>query len=110
MHPVLRLLVVNGLAGVVVALLFVGALLGLDVARLRTLLLADGNGIVALVLLTAGFVVTFCSVMMATAIMLHFRETGSGGGTKRGRVEAGSGPILARAMPRRAPGRDPRRG
>lgn len=67
--PLFRLLAINLLVGVTVALLAVGGLLALDVHGLRTLILADSSPATPLMLLTFGFVVTFGSVAMGTAIM-----------------------------------------
>jgi hypothetical protein len=67
--PLLRLLGINLAIGIAVALLAVGGLLVLDPHRLRTLILADQSPAVALILLSGGFIVTFASVAMGTAIM-----------------------------------------
>ena len=66
--PLLRLLGINCAAGVAVALLGVGGLLALN-AELRNLILSDHSPGVALTLLVGGFIVTFASVVMGTAIM-----------------------------------------
>jgi hypothetical protein len=66
--PLLRLLGINCAAGVAVALLAVGGLLALN-AELRNLILSDHSPGVALILLAGGFIVTFASVVMGTAIM-----------------------------------------
>jgi len=66
--PLLRLLAVNCAAGVAVAMLAVGGLLALN-ERLRALIFSDQAPGIALVLLGGGFIVTFASVTMATAIM-----------------------------------------
>ena len=64
--PLLRLLGVNCVAGIAVAMLAVGGLLTLN-PLLRGLIL-DGPG-VALALLTGGFAVTFASAVMGSAVM-----------------------------------------
>src|SRR5689334_24485261 len=84
--PLLRLLAINCAAGIVVALLAVGGLLALN-AQLRGLILGDQSPAVALALLGGGFIVTFASVAMGTAIMRLGGEDGapprSGGGGAR---------------------------
>ena len=67
--PLFRLLGINLAIGVAVALLAVGGLLVLDPHGIRTLILADQSPATALLLLSGGFVVTFGSVAMGTAIM-----------------------------------------
>jgi hypothetical protein len=66
--PLLRLLGINCAAGTAVALLGVGGLLVLN-AQLRDLIFSDHSPAVPLILLGGGFVVTFASVVMGTAIM-----------------------------------------
>jgi hypothetical protein len=67
--PLFRLLAINLAAGVAVAALLVGGLLLLDPFGLRDLILADRSPGTALGLLLFGFVVTFGSAAMGTAIM-----------------------------------------
>jgi acyl-coenzyme A thioesterase PaaI-like protein len=67
--PLFRLLGINLAIGIAVAVLAVGGLLALDPHRLRTLILADQSPAIALVLLSGGFIITFASVAMGSAIM-----------------------------------------
>lgn len=67
--PLFRLLAINLAAGTTVAALFVGGLLALNPANLRDLILADSSPGTALGMLLLGFVVTFGSTAMGTAIM-----------------------------------------
>jgi hypothetical protein len=69
----LRLLAVNLLSGVIVAALAVGGVL-LVHPTLRRLILQDDASPVALVLLAAGFIITFGSWVMGTAIMRIGRD------------------------------------
>jgi hypothetical protein len=66
--PLLRLLGINCAAGIAVALLGVCGLLALN-AELRNLILSDHSPGVALTLLAGGFIVTFASAAVGTAIM-----------------------------------------
>ena len=66
--PLLRLLGVNCAAGIAVALIGVIGLLALD-PLLLDLILSDRSPAVALALLGGGFIVTFASVAMGSAIM-----------------------------------------
>ena len=67
--PLFRLLAINLAAGMAVAALLVGGLLVLDPYHLRDLIFADRSPGTALGLLLFGFVVTFGSAAMGTAIM-----------------------------------------
>ncbi len=67
--PLFRLLAINLAAGITLAVLLVGGLLALNPAGLRDLILADSSPGTALGLLLFGFVVTFGSTAMGTAIM-----------------------------------------
>jgi hypothetical protein len=67
-----RLLAVNGILGAFLGAVFVAGLIALDTAGLRRLILGDPQGLVALALLLAGFVVTCASVMMGSAVMRAF--------------------------------------
>jgi hypothetical protein len=66
--PLLRLLGINCAAGTAVALIAVGGLLMLN-AQLRELIFSDHSPAVPLLLLGGGFVVTFASAVMGSAIM-----------------------------------------
>jgi hypothetical protein len=68
--PLLRLLAINLATGAVLAALLVGGLLLLNPSGLRDLILADSSPAIALGLLLFGFVVTFGSTAMGTAIMM----------------------------------------
>jgi hypothetical protein len=67
--PLFRLLAINLAAGVTLATLVVGGLLALNPGGLRHLIFADSSPGTALGLLLFGFVVTFGSAAMGTAIM-----------------------------------------
>jgi hypothetical protein len=73
--PLFRLLAINLAAGVAIAALLVGGLLALDPGGLRHLIFADASPGTALGLLLFGFVVTFGSAAMGTAIMAMGRAT-----------------------------------
>ena len=66
--PLLRLLGVNCAAGIAVALVAVGGLLTLN-PQLRELIFSDHSPGVALALLSGGFIVTFASAAIGSAIM-----------------------------------------
>ena len=83
--PLLRLLAVNLAIGVAAAVLLLGGLLALNPFRLRDLLLADSGGGAALGLLLFGFVITFGSMAMGTAIMTLGRKPRRDGGNGHGR-------------------------
>src|SRR5262249_24865073 len=64
-----RMLAINLGIGVAVAVLLVGGLLVLNPGGLRDLILADRSPLVPIGLLLGGFIVTFASTAMGTAIM-----------------------------------------
>lgn len=92
--PLLRLLAVNLAIGVSVAVLMLGGLLVLNPLRLRDLILADRAGGAALALLMFGFLITFGSAAMGTAIMMLGRKPARGGGDGRKRQPV---PVKVRA-------------
>jgi hypothetical protein len=67
--PLFRLLAINFAAGAALAALLVGGLLALNPSGLRDLILADRAPGTALGLLLFGFIVTFGSAAMGSAIM-----------------------------------------
>jgi hypothetical protein len=68
-QPLWKLLAINLASGVAAAVLLVGGLLVANPGHLRDLIVADIHGIAAIALLLFGFVVTFGSTAMGTAIM-----------------------------------------
>jgi hypothetical protein len=72
--PLFRLLAINLAAGMTLAALLVGGLLALNPFGLRDLILADRSPATALGLLLFGFVVTFGSTVMGSAIMAMGRQ------------------------------------
>jgi len=82
--PLFRLLAINLAIGIVVAALLVGGLLLLNPGGLRHLIFTDRTPWVAVGLLLFGFVVTFGSAAMGSAIMaagLPRDEDDRGGGS-----------------------------
>ena len=84
-QPLFRLLAVNLGIGASAAVLLLGGLLALDPGGLRDLILADRAPAVAVALLLFGFLITFGSVAMGTAIMALGRCDHRGGNARRGR-------------------------
>lgn len=97
--PLFRLLAINLAAGIAVAVLLVGGLLLLNPFGLRHLIFADASPGTALGLLLFGFVITFGSTAMGTAIMTIGRTADH---DKR------RGPPAPEVQPARALARPPR--
>ncbi len=87
-EPLFRLLAINLAIGVTVAALMLGGLLALNPHGLRDLIVADRSPLTALGLMLLGFVVTFGSVAMGTAIMAIGRGESRGGKPKSAAVLA----------------------
>lgn len=100
-QPFFRLLLVNGMAGALLGIAFVLAILVMDVAQIRTMLAASGEWVVPVGLLTMGSVVTFASVAMGGAIMLMARDDGDCQGGKTWQAPPSGQPALARIPMRR---------
>ena len=93
--PLFRLLAINLAIGVAVAVLLVGGLLLLNPGGLRHLIFTDSSPGVALGLLLFGFIVTFGSAAMGTAIMATgLRETND-------KTPRGPGKLVAQELVRR---------
>ena len=93
-QPLIRLLAVNLLGGAAVAGLMLGGLLALNPGNLRGLIQADRSPGTALALLAFGFLITFGSAAMGTAIMTLGGRKSSG--PPRGKVR------LSSPLPRRS--------
>jgi hypothetical protein len=82
--PLFRLLLTNLAAGLAAALILFGGLLLLNPSNLRGLILSDRSPETALLLLLFGFLITFGSAAMGTAIMaIGRRRTPPAGGRHR---------------------------
>jgi hypothetical protein len=82
-QPLIRLLAINLMAGIGVAVLIFGGLLALNPGNLRGLILADRASGTALALLLFGLTVTFGSAAMGSAIM----ALGARGEPPRGKAQ-----------------------
>ena len=93
-----RLLAINLAIGISAAILMTAGLFALNPYNLRSLILSDPSGITVAVLLLFGFVVTFGSTAMGTAIMAIGGDTPprGGKGAKRSDAIATSEPALVK--------------
>ncbi len=80
--PLLRLLTVNGLAGLAVAALVLAGIFLTNIGNLRNLVLNSAEPVIPVILLACGLAVTLGSVVIGSAIML-LGEGRRGGGTPR---------------------------
>jgi hypothetical protein len=80
--PLFRLLAINLAIGTMLAVFLVGGLLWLDPGGLRHLIFADRSPATALGLLLFGFIVTFGSTAMGSAIMAMGRREGEEDGPR----------------------------
>jgi hypothetical protein len=96
-QPLLRLLAINLLLGVATAVLMLVGLLALDPHGLRDLILSDRSPAVALGLLLFGFIITFGSVVMGTAIMAIGSESDRDGNKNFADAEIGQDGTARRA-------------
>ncbi len=69
-----RTLLINALSGALLGLIVVSLLLLFDIAGLRRLAIQDDAGLVPVLLLCGGFVITCSSLLMGTAIMTMHRD------------------------------------
>jgi hypothetical protein len=75
-QPFFRLLLINLAFGSLGAALLVGGMLALNSQGLRSLVLSDRSPALAIGLLFFGFVITFGSAVMGSAIMMIGKEEG----------------------------------
>jgi len=95
-QPLLRLLAINLGIGASAAALLLGGLIALNPDRLRDLILADRSPATALGLLLFGFLITFGSVAMGTAIMAIGRGDDDGARGQTGTIKP---PLVAANVP-----------
>jgi hypothetical protein len=98
--PLIRLLLVNLAIGVFAAALLFGGLLALNPVGLTDLIRADRSPATALAMLLFGFVITFGSTAMGTAIMALGRDDDASG--RRSRIGDGALPVPSRGGSSRA--------
>jgi len=101
-EPLFRLLAINLAIGATVAALMLGGLLALNPYGLRDLIVADRSPLTALGLLLFGFVVTFGSVAMGTAVMAIGRGDRDGGKPKSASVPVHVGVAPPHGLPDQA--------
>jgi hypothetical protein len=104
-QPLFRLLAINLAAGVLVAALLLGGLLWVNPLHLRELIFADDSPGTALGLLLFGFVITFGSAAMGTAIMAMGQDRSGGGDGGRRQLTASAlvpAPVPVRESTRQA--------
>jgi hypothetical protein len=99
-EPLFRLLIINLGIGFLVSFVLLGGLLALNLHGLRDLILADHSPATALVLLLFGFVITFGSAAMGTAIMAIGRRDAPPSGGRRLTAEPVAIPATERAAGR----------
>ena len=98
-----RLLAINLAIGASAAILMLGGLFVLNPYELRTLILGDRTPALAVGLLLFGFLITFGSVAMGTAIMAIGRDDGDGGKAQFAPVRLGAaGSAFSKSPPRQA--------
>lgn len=69
-NPLFRLLAINGVIGLGISALVLVGLFWSNVGNLRTLVLASDNPVLPVVMLACGLIITLCSVVMGSAIMM----------------------------------------
>ncbi|MES0879300.1 hypothetical protein [Roseibium sp. SCP14] len=86
--PLFRLLLINGIAGVAVAVLVLAGIFWANIGNLRTLVVNAEDPVLPVLMLGFGLVITLGSVVIGSAIML-LGDSGRGGGTpgKPSRIE-----------------------
>lgn len=105
--PLFRLFVINGFAGLCIAILVLAGIFYANIGNLWVLVQSDENPIVPVLMLAGGLFVTLGSVVIGSAIMLLSSDTGrgtpGGGNPHRGTSSEAQVPVLVpvRAQTRR---------
>lgn len=101
MPELVRLYIRNIIWGVVLALLFTGALLALDVANLRHLVMSTSGGFIAVVMLVVFNSIVFAGVQFGIAVMRMAEDRDPPRGGLRQHATPPSDPIQVLAPSRR---------
>ncbi len=94
-NPLFRLLAWNWLAGAGAAVTLLVGLIATNAMRLRDLIFSSEDPFIPIMLLLFGFLITFCSVAMGTAIMSLGEATGDGTGGRRSKAATDDGRLDA---------------
>ena len=78
----IKFLLRHAVFGAVIAVAFVGALLAMNVANMRHLVLNTADGPLALAVMTVFFWITFASVQIGIRIMMMAGDDNQDGGTR----------------------------
>ncbi|WP_417673602.1 hypothetical protein [Roseibium sp.] len=69
-NPLFRLLAINGVIGLGISALVLAGLFWANIGNLRTLVMASDNPVLPIVMLACGLIITLCSVVMGSAVMM----------------------------------------
>ena len=112
--PLLRLIAINGVAGVGVAMLVMGGIFWTNIGNLRVLVAGAEDPVLPVLMLAFALVITLGSVVIGSAIMLLGRKGGNRSGGPRGgrslRLAWTAAPQSAPAYVSAAPNRSRTRG
>lgn len=84
-EPLIRLVAINGAAGVCVAMLVMGGIFWTNIGNLRVLVSNADDPVLPVLMLAFALIITLGSVVIGSAIMLLGKKQGTGG-PPRGRV------------------------
>nr|WP_319386979.1 hypothetical protein [uncultured Roseibium sp.] len=103
--PLLRLIAINGVAGVGVAMLVMGGIFWTNVGNLRVLVSGAEDPVLPVLMLAFALVITLGSVVIGSAIMLLGRQHGNGGAQGGKPLHAWTGspqgtPVYVNAAPK----------
>lgn len=105
-NPLFRLLVVNGILGVFISLLFLAGVFWANIGNLRVLVLNADDPVLPVIMLAVSLVITLGSVVMGSAVMMLKQDATSDnrpGGGHRHRID--HIPMHPQAVPVPARGR-----
>ena len=96
-NQLLRFLLVNGLCGALLGLVFAGGVIALNLGHLRDLITFSQDGMLAVLLLSVGSIITFASVVMGGAVMLMDKDEDDRSTGKRIHVALVPAPVTVAA-------------
>ena len=87
-EPLIRLVAINGVAGVCVAMLVMGGIFWTNIGNLRVLVSKAEDPVLPVLMLAFALIITLGSVVIGSAIMLLGKKQANGG-SSGGRFRAG---------------------